>query len=328
MCSASSGDGALGPRRGGAPPQEQEGGSLSLCSSLRRELAGLQRQLSDAADAAGDAPSRRRPSAPVPTPDPDPGPEEALRGRDETIRRLRRQLSDARSQKKAVDRELFEAKKRYVKLKRTDFVLIKRMAAKFSEQLRSRDAASRGVELEPGDFDLLVEKVEELADENGELVAKIQELEEEGRRDEEDLAAMGNAREECDVLRQSLEEAMEMATGMGDELARLARDHESTVDGYVEKVVDLKAELMQAALAQARSDLALEKLKEENELLRTQFADAERYHEENLARATRGEKQAGNSRGGRSRSRRKILADVKKSQGGPDENEGQKDEKR
>eukprot|EP00579_Thalassiosira_antarctica_P021421 CAMPEP_0201960590 /NCGR_PEP_ID=MMETSP0904-20121228/7286_1 /ASSEMBLY_ACC=CAM_ASM_000553 /TAXON_ID=420261 /ORGANISM="Thalassiosira antarctica, Strain CCMP982" /LENGTH=329 /DNA_ID=CAMNT_0048506591 /DNA_START=36 /DNA_END=1025 /DNA_ORIENTATION=+ len=131
-------------------------------------------------------------------------------------------------------------------------------------------------------YDELVENIGGLADENGQLLIKCQQLEVDEKKYKEELAMMEDLQGENDALHQSMEEAMELATGMSEKMASFVQAHVMSVQGYEEKLASLNDKLNQAALPKEERSTALYALKEDNELLRTQFKEAENYYERDL----------------------------------------------
>mmetsp|Transcript_5535 Transcript_5535/g.12067 ORF Transcript_5535/g.12067 Transcript_5535/m.12067 type:complete len:343 (+) Transcript_5535:170-1198(+) len=238
----------------------------------------------------------------------------------EIFQDLEKQLSEVEYQKKCAEKEVVQWKKKYQKIKVQNFELIKKMALKSKEQLQSHTETTKaqldtwkGKYGQMGNlYDDLVEKVGDLSDENAKLAMKCQRLEENEAQHKEELAQLDSVKEECEVLHQSMEEAMEMATGMSDGMAKMVKNHKSSVQDYQRRMVELNAKLLSANLAQKRTDAKLEEanaqlikaavvqkqtevkleaLREEGEVLRTQFREAEKFYEGEKGKKSRSARQ-------------------------------------
>ena len=88
--------------------------------------------------------------------------------------------------------------------------------------------------------------------------------------------------EKNDTLHQSLEEATKIATGMSEKMTGFGQAHEVSVKGYEENLASLDEKLNQAELSKEECSTALYALKEENEVLTTQFKEDENYFEQDL----------------------------------------------
>ena len=111
--------------------------------------------------------------------------------------------------------------------------------------------------------DILVDKVGELAEENGKLLVRCQQREGDDTGHAGACVTMNKLRDECDTLRQSADEATHMASDTRDNMQKTIQDYEQRL-----------------ALLQRESTEALEALKEENDILRTQFDAAEKFWSE------------------------------------------------
>mmetsp|Transcript_477 Transcript_477/g.882 ORF Transcript_477/g.882 Transcript_477/m.882 type:complete len:350 (-) Transcript_477:113-1162(-) len=285
--------------------------SIKLRHKVKNELLGLQQSMR-LLQIPGDETSDDNNIA-TPHVDADNTPiheesEERSSSSTEIIRDLEKQLTDAEYQKKSTENEVTRWKKKYQKIKVQNFELIRKMALKSKEQLQSHAEmtkaqldAWKGKYGQMGNlYDDLVEKVGDLSDENARLATKCQRLEESETRREEQSDELNCIREECEVLHRSMEEAMEMATGMSDGMAKMVTRHRSSAGEYERRLAELNGELLsetltrkrregeleeanarlvRAAVVQKRCEVEMEALREEGEVLRTQFREAERFYE-------------------------------------------------
>eukprot|EP00584_Thalassiosira_punctigera_P022787 CAMPEP_0172574854 /NCGR_PEP_ID=MMETSP1067-20121228/136913_1 /TAXON_ID=265564 ORGANISM="Thalassiosira punctigera, Strain Tpunct2005C2" /NCGR_SAMPLE_ID=MMETSP1067 /ASSEMBLY_ACC=CAM_ASM_000444 /LENGTH=385 /DNA_ID=CAMNT_0013367489 /DNA_START=213 /DNA_END=1371 /DNA_ORIENTATION=- len=292
--------------------------SVRLRSNIKMELEEMQRHLSlssdnSAADATKETPWRKECT------------ElqlqelrQSIAFYEETIQHLQKELFEKESKNESAGEELREWKHKYEKMKRLNFELMKKMANKAKEQIRSHAAMTKaevedwkgkyaqmgelydalvdkvtclsdenedwkGKYAQMGElYDALVDKVTCLSDENAELVTRCRRSEAEGERQREELAQLDEVREECDVLHRSMEEAMAMATGMSDRVAQIDQDHREEKDELTERIADLNQKLVKSAFTQKQSDEALAALREENDILTKQFKNAEKFYKESL----------------------------------------------
>ena len=136
-----------------------------------------------------------------------------------TVQHSQTLLSAAMSKNESAKVEVSLWKQKHEATKQENMQLIKRMATKSREQLRSHTEMTKaevedwkGKYAQMGQlYDVLVEKVGALAVENGDLQVKCQKLEEEDEKIKEELEGI---QEECDVLHLSMEEAVQLASGM------------------------------------------------------------------------------------------------------------------
>mmetsp|Transcript_38028 Transcript_38028/g.69809 ORF Transcript_38028/g.69809 Transcript_38028/m.69809 type:complete len:377 (-) Transcript_38028:385-1515(-) len=216
--------------------------------------------------------------------------EETNHFKEDMIQSLQKQLSEKESQNESVNEELEFWKKKHEIMNKLNYELVKKMAAKAQQQVQSHSDTVKaevddwkGKNAQMGHlYDDLVEKVGALANENGELLIKCQQLEEDEKEYKAELAQMEGMQDDYDTMHQSMEEAMTLATGMSENMAIFVEDHKATVKGFKEKLASKNIELGQAALSKEVLSMTLNALKEENEVLRTQFKEAENYYEQNL----------------------------------------------
>lgn len=174
---------------------------------------------------------------------------------EDTIQQLQKRLSDMehllQSHNKSMKEEVSRWEKKHRTMKKTNFELIEKMAAKVLEQTQSN---SEEITSEVNDwkdrhekmgqlYDELVTKVGELADENGHLIAKCKQLEEDEAKRDDELDTLEETKEENVMLHQSMEETMQLVREMNEKMASFVQVHESTVQGYEEKLTSLKEKL-------------------------------------------------------------------------------------
>ena len=93
-------------------------------------------------------------------------------------------------------------------------------------------------------YDELVQKVGDLATENGELLAQCKQLERDNLRKNKDLDMIEEVRSENETLHESLVEAVDLVNSMSEQLSNFAKAHEASVQSYEEQISRLKDELM------------------------------------------------------------------------------------
>lgn len=181
--------------------------------------------------------------------------------KEDIILQLQQRLSQVEdelySQRRAMKVEIKSWKQKHSRMEKENYRLIEKMAAKAGEQQRTMKDAGYWEEK----YDELVQKVGDLSNDNGDLLAKVHRLEEDGAKHEENLAIMEEVQAENESLYQSMEEAMGLVSGMSNKLAEFSRMHEETVRNYEEKLTKLKGELEGPSGGMARYTLERENRK-------------------------------------------------------------------
>jgi len=114
-----------------------------------------------------------------------------------------------------------------------------------------------------------------------EAVKQVLEDEEEGNvkkptdiEHEEALAMIQAMQLENDTLHASMEEAVELATGMNVKMSNFVKTHEASSKEYEEKIKTLKSELSEAQLSKDELSTKLESLQNENKKLSNELEEA------------------------------------------------------
>jgi len=156
------------------------------------------------------------------------------------------------------------------------------MAAKAFEQKTSHSQtmkeADEWKEKQNSVYDELVQKVGDLATENGELLSKCQQLEKENAKQLEKLALMEEVQAENSGFYQYVEELMGMTNRLNNKLVKSSRAHEESARCYEEELATLREELQlrrQDAASQEFPDMAHRALERENKALRSRVTELE-----------------------------------------------------
>ncbi|KAL9190443.1 hypothetical protein ACHAXT_007654 [Thalassiosira profunda] len=96
---------------------------------------------------------------------------------------------------------------------------------------------------------------------------------------EEARAAIDDLREENDALHESMEEAIQLATGMNEKMAKFVADHETSVKDYEAKLASLRQDLSTATALRDEASKTLDALQEENEKLGKDLNEANKLAE-------------------------------------------------
>mmetsp|Transcript_23651 Transcript_23651/g.50094 ORF Transcript_23651/g.50094 Transcript_23651/m.50094 type:complete len:433 (+) Transcript_23651:22-1320(+) len=201
------------------------------------------------------------------------------------VTQLTSQLAETNDRHRSLTESSQKAKKKHKQKEKEFFDTVKKMASKLQDiemqQSRTRDDAdkfkSRSTQMGQL-YDDLVARVEILADENGQLTSRIAELETNEAEYKEELLLNRYMREDYDTMQTSMEDAMKLATGMTEHMSKFVNDHKATVADYENKLELLNEELDAMELAQEDVVRELEAIREENEVLRTQFREAESFY--------------------------------------------------
>jgi hypothetical protein len=124
----------------------------------------------------------------------------------------------------------------------------------------------------------LMEMIRRLTHENGLLLAKCQQLGEVESQRDELLVLVEELRVENDAINRSMDDAMQLMSGMRQKMAGCAREHVGCVRDYETQVASLKDEIDRAVLSRAELNTLwltrLEERKEEEEKLKKENREA------------------------------------------------------
>jgi hypothetical protein len=212
---------------------------------------------------------------------------EATFGHEDTIRRLKKKLSKLESRMK------FQSESTAAELnswKEKHSLLVK--ALQREKQSISRPCSCEG-NREPSPHvddrmdrryqdrsneNELMEKIRHLTHANGQLLAKCQKLGEVESQRDELLVLVEELRVENDAINRSMDEAMQLMSGMRQKMVGHAREQDECVRDYETQVANLMDEIDQAALSRAELNMSwstrLEERKEEVEKLRIENREA------------------------------------------------------
>lgn len=99
------------------------------------------------------------------------------------------------------------------------------------------------------------------------------------------IGNLSNENEQLVTVQQSMEEAMELASGMDKKMEQFIQVHEATVRGYEERIILLNNELQQVKLSKDELSTDLYETKKENRTLHVclkEANDIENYYEQQL----------------------------------------------
>lgn len=210
-------------------------------------------------------------------------------GHDKTIQELQRKILEAERRNECVMEEAEKWERKLHRTKKNNQILTQKIESKALEKLQSRfdppDAAGGVAEAVDwkGRHDWLASKSGYLVKENGQLVAKRQQLEENEKNHKEELEQMEDMQEENDALHESMEEAGRLSAEMSEKEANFDEAHRKTVKNYEEKLAGQNDQFTRAALSRSEISTELNALKEENTILRREFEECRKQYHQKLA---------------------------------------------
>jgi len=172
------------------------------------------------------------------------------------IQALQQQLSETEDRlNKSKEKEVNHWKKKNADMEKLNYERIERIAGKALEQIQSQGETTK----EEVDgwkekhthmehlYDELVETIGNLADENGKLLTRCQQLEKDEAKHQEDLVMIEDVYAENVILHQSMEEAVQLVCETDEKMTNFVKVHVASVNGYEEQLASLKDNLHEAA---------------------------------------------------------------------------------